>query len=289
MLEFFQSIGEFISNTADNFIWQDFLDIIFVAVIIYYVLKFIRDTRAAQLMKGIAALLILFQIAKALELQATSYLLNSTLEFGILAIIIVFQPELRTLLERIGRTSGKGTNLFIPSERKVSEVEVADLIKNIVDAVSNMSATKTGALIVLERSTKLGEVINTGTKVDAAVVCDVILNIFYPKAPLHDGAMIIRNGRINAAGCFLPLSTKALDSDLGTRHRAGVGVSEISDAVVILVSEETGIISVAMEGNLQRRLSPDALRAFLKKELGTEEKVKKDPLANLWKGRGKQE
>ncbi|MBQ5821082.1 MAG: TIGR00159 family protein, partial [Clostridia bacterium] len=140
MLEFFQSIGEFISNTAANFIWQDFLDIIFVAVIIYYVLKFIRDTRAAQLMKGIVALLILFQIAKALELQATSYLLNSTLEFGLLAIIIVFQPELRTLLERIGRTSGKGTNLFISSERKVSEVEVADLIKNIVDAVSNMSA-----------------------------------------------------------------------------------------------------------------------------------------------------
>lgn len=288
MLQFFQNIGDFIIMTGKNFIWwQDTIDIAIVAIIIYYVLKFIRDTRAAQLMKGIILLILLFQLAKLMNLQATSQILNSTLEFGILAVLIVFQPELRTLLERIGR-SGKGTNLFFfTTEKKQTDAEIEANITNIVDAVSNMAATKTGALIVVERTTKLGEVINTGTKVDAAVSSDLIMNVFYPKAPLHDGAMIIRDGRINAAGCFLPLTTKKVDSDLGTRHRAGIGVSEISDAVVILVSEETGIISVAMEGNLQRRISPDALKGLLFKELGNDEKPKKDPLLTIWKGRGK--
>ena len=289
VLQFFQNIWGFVVNTAENFIWwQDTIDIAIVAIIIYFVLKFIRDTRAAQLMKGIGLIIILFQLAKLLNLHATEFILNSTLEFGILAVIIVFQPELRNLLERIGR-SGNGKNLpFFAVEKKQTDAEISEQISNIIDAVSDMSATKTGALIVVERSTKLGEVINTGTSVDAAIVSDVITNIFFPKAPLHDGAMIIRDGRIKAAGCFLPLTTKKLDSDLGTRHRAGIGVSEISDAVVILVSEETGIISVATEGNLQRRLTPDALRVLLTKELGSEEKKKKDPLSNLWKGRSKQ-
>lgn len=288
MLEFFRSIGDFIVTTVQNFMWQDLLDIAFVAIIIYYVLKFIRDTRAAQLLKGIILLVIFFQVAKFLNLEATSFILNSTLEFGLLAVLIVFQPELRSLLERIGRT-GKGKALpFFATERKQSDTEIDENIDNIVDAVANMSATKTGALMVIERNTKLGEVINTGTKVDSAVICDVILNIFYPKAPLHDGAAILRDGRIVAAGCFLPLTTKKFDSDLGTRHRAGIGVSEISDAVVILVSEETGIISVAQEGNLTRRLTPDALKALLQKELKPEEKKEKTPLQNLWKGRNKQ-
>lgn len=283
MLQFFQSIGDFVVTTVRNFIWQDVVDIAIVAILIYYVLKFIRDTRAAQLMKGIALIIILFHLAQSMELQATSYILNSTLEFGILAVLIVFQPELRTLLERIGR-SGKGKNIpFFSPDKKQTNAEIAANITHVVDAVSNMSATKTGALIVLERTTKLGEVINTGTKIDAAVVSDVIMNIFYPKAPLHDGAMIIRDGRIVAAGCFLPLTTRKIDSELGTRHRAGIGVSEISDAVVILVSEETGIISVALEGNLQRRLTPDALETLLTKEFGTEEK-KKEPFSNFWKG-----
>ncbi len=288
MLQFFQSIGDFIVTTVKNFMWQDGVDIAIVAILIYYVLKFIRDTRAAQLMKGIVLIIILFQLAQGFNLEATSYILNSTLEFGILAVLIVFQPELRTLLERIGR-SGKGKNIpFFSTDKKLTNTELSDNIAHVVDAVSNMSATKTGALIVVERTTKLGEVINTGTKVDAAVVSDVIMNIFYPKAPLHDGAMIIRDGRIIAAGCFLPLTTRKIDNDLGTRHRAGIGVSEISDAVVILVSEETGIISVALEGNLQRRLTPDALEALLTKELGTEEKKKKEPFSNFWKGWSKQ-
>ncbi|MBO5248988.1 MAG: diadenylate cyclase CdaA [Clostridia bacterium] len=287
MLRFFQSIGEFIATTVKNFMWQDVVDIAIVAIIIYYVLKFIRDTRAAQLLKGIILIVILFQLAQGFNLEATSYILNSTLEFGILAVIIVFQPELRTLLERIGRSGNGKTIPFFAADKKQSNAEVSENISSIVDAVSDMSATKTGALIVLERTTKLGEVINTGTKVDAAIVSDVITNIFYPKAPLHDGAVIIRDGRIMAAGCFLPLSTKKLDNDLGTRHRAGIGVSEISDAVVILVSEETGIISVAKEGQLQRRLTPDALRVLLTKELGTDE-VKRMDFSNLWKGRSKE-
>ena len=284
MLQFFQSIGDFIVTTIKNFMWQDVLDIAIVAILIYYVLKFIRDTRAAQLMKGIVLIVILFQLAQGFNLQATSYILNSTLEFGILAVLIVFQPELRTLLERIGR-SGNGKALpFFTTDKKQTNAEISENVAHIVDAVSNMSATKTGALIVIERTTRLGEVINTGTKVDAAVVSDVIMNIFYPKAPLHDGAMIIRDGRIIAAGCFLPLTTRKFDSELGTRHRAGIGVSEISDSVVILVSEETGIISVALEGNLQRRLTPDALEALLIKELGTDEKKKKEQFSNFWKG-----
>ena len=273
VLRFFQSIGEFIATTVKNFMWQDVVDIAIVAIIIYYVLKFIRDTRAAQLLKGIILIVILFQLAQGFNLEATSYILNSTLEFGILAVIIVFQPELRTLLERIGRSGNGKTIPFFAADKKQSNAEVSENISSIVDAVSDMSATKTGALIVLERTTKLGEVINT--------------NIFYPKAPLHDGAVIIRDGRIMAAGCFLPLSTKKLDNDLGTRHRAGIGVSEISDAVVILVSEETGIISVAKEGQLQRRLTPDALRVLLTKELGTDEAKRMD-FSNLWKGRSKE-
>lgn len=288
LLQFFQNIGEFIVTTVKNFMWQDVVDIAIVAVIIYYVLKFIRDTRAAQLMKGIVLIVILFQLAQGFNLEATSYILNSTLEFGILAVLIVFQPELRTLLERIGRSGNGKTLPFFASDKRQSNTELAENITNIVDAVSNMSATKTGALIVVERTTKLGEVINTGTKVDAAVISDVITNIFFPKAPLHDGAMIIRNGRIIAAGCFLPLTTRRIDSELGTRHRAGIGVSEISDAVVILVSEETGIISVAMEGNLQRRLTPDALEVLLTKELGTEEKKRKEPFYHFLKGRSKE-
>lgn len=285
VLQFFKSIGEFIVTTLDNFIWQDIVDIAFVAVIIFYVLKFIRDTRAAQLMKGIFLIILLFQLAKGLELQATSYILNSTLEFGLLAVLIVFQPELRTLLERIGRSRGGKNLVFFAADKNQTDSQVVEDINNIVDSVSKMSATKTGALIVVERTTKLGEVINTGTTIDAAIISDVITNIFFPKAPLHDGAMIIRDGRIKAAGCFLPLTTRKFDSDLGTRHRAGIGVSEISDAVVILVSEETGIISVAMEGNLQRRLTPDALQALLTKELLSESE-KKEPLLGLWKGKG---
>lgn len=288
MFQFFQNIGEFIVTTVKNFMWQDIIDIVFVAVIIFYVLKFIRDTRAAQLMKGILLIVILFQLAKILQLQATSFILNSTLEFGLLAILIVFQPELRNLLERIGRSRGGKNIPFFTVEKNQTDAQIEEDITNIVDAVSNMSATKTGALIVVERTTKLGEVINTGTTIDAAIISDVIANVFFPKAPLHDGAMIIRDGRIKAAGCFLPLTTRKLDSDLGTRHRAGIGVSEISDAVVILVSEETGIISVAIEGNLQRRLSPDALGSLLTKEL-LDNSNKKESLFGFWKGKGSKE
>lgn len=288
MSEFFKTLGDFIVTTVKEFIWwQDILDIAFVAVIIYFVLKFVRDTRAAQLLKGILLLLILFGVANLLNLQATTFLLNSTLEFGILAVLIVFQPELRTLLERMGRTGNGKAIPFFTAERKQNDSEIRDSIQQITDAVANMSATKTGALIVMEKNTKLGEIITTGTKVDATVGCDLILNIFYPKAPLHDGAAIIRDGRIAAAGCLLPLTTKSLNSDLGTRHRAGVGMSEISDATVILVSEETGIISVAREGNLQRRLSPDALKALLEKEFCPEEKKKESFTSRIKGGKEK--
>lgn len=162
------------------------------------------------------------------------------------------------------------------------------MIHSVCDAVANLSATKTGALIVIEHETKLGEIINTGIRLDATPSAELIGNVFYPKAPLHDGAMIIRNNKIYAAGCFLPLSTREVGSDLGTRHRAALGVSEISDAIVVVVSEETGIISIANGGRLNRRLTPDALSSYLTQRLvASEEKKKKDIFSGLWKGRKK--
>ncbi len=288
MSEFFRNIGIFIQTTVSDFMFKDLLDIAFVSIIAYFVLKFIRDTRAAQLLRGIVLVLLLWQVASLFKLQATQYILNSTLEFGILAILIVFQPELRAVLERIGRKGTIGKIPLLPHDESDYETQMVKNITAIQDAVSDMSATKTGALIVIERETKLGEIMDTGTRVDAAIVTEVITNIFYPKAPLHDGAMIIRDNRIAAAGCFLPLTTKQVDNGLGTRHRAGIGVSEISDALVILVSEETGIISLAQDGKLQRRLTPDALTGILKKNLlKHDEEGKKSFLSHLWKGRKK--
>ena len=162
------------------------------------------------------------------------------------------------------------------------------MIQSVCDSVANLSATKTGALIVIEHETKLGEIINTGIRLDATPSAELICNVFYPKAPLHDGAMIIRNNKIYAAGCFLPLSTREVGSDLGTRHRAALGVSEISDAIVVVVSEETGIISIANAGRLNRRLTPDALSSYLAQRLAvSDDKKKKDIFSGLWKGRKK--
>ena len=261
----------------------DILDILIVAYIIYRVMKLLKDTSAERLIKGIIILVGIMLLASMLHLTMISWLLQQALNVGLFAIVVVFQPELRRLLEQIGK--GNFSRLIVPAD---APDEVESMITATVSACADMSRTKTGALIVFERRERLGEIISTGTAVDAAPSAELIKNIFFKNSPLHDGAMVVRAGRICAAGCVLPLSgNQSLSRDLGTRHRAAVGMSESADSVLVVVSEETGSISVAIGGMLKRHLSPDMLRKLLENELLDSEKQEKSRLAairDMWKG-----
>ena len=261
----------------------DILDILIVAYIIYRVMKLLKDTSAERLIKGIIILVGIMLLASMLHLTMISWLLQQALNVGLFAIVVVFQPELRRLLEQIGK--GNFSRLIVPAD---APDEVESMITATVSACADMSRTKTGALIVFERRERLGEIISTGTMVDAAPSAELIKNIFFKNSPLHDGAMIVRAGRVCAAGCVLPLSgNQSLSRDLGTRHRAAVGMSESADSVLVVVSEETGAISVAIGGMLKRHLSPDMLRKLLENELLDSEKQEKSRLAairDMWKG-----
>ena len=261
----------------------DILDILIVAYIIYRVMKLLKDTSAERLIKGIIILVGIMLLASMLHLTMISWLLQQALNVGLFAIVVVFQPELRRLLEQIGK--GNFSRLIVPAD---APDEVESMITATVSACADMSRTKTGALIVFERRERLGEIISTGTAVDAAPSAELIKNIFFKNSPLHDGAMIVRAGRVCAAGCVLPLSgNQSLSRDLGTRHRAAVGMSESADSVLVVVSEETGSISVAIGGMLKRHLSPDMLRKLLENELLDSEKQEKSRLAairDMWKG-----
>ena len=261
----------------------DNLDILIVAYIIYRVMKLLKDTSAERLIKGIIILVGIMLLASMLHLTMISWLLQQALNVGLFAIVVVFQPELRRLLEQIGK--GNFSRLIVPAD---APDEVESMITATVSACADMSRTKTGALIVFERRERLGEIISTGTMVDAAPSAELIKNIFFKNSPLHDGAMIVRAGRVCAAGCVLPLSgNQSLSRDLGTRHRAAVGMSESADSVLVVVSEETGSISVAIGGMLKRHLSPDMLRKLLENELLDSEKQEKSRLAairDMWKG-----
>lgn len=261
----------------------DIIDILIVAYIIYRVMKLLKDTSAERLIKGIIILVGIMLLASMLHLTMISWLLQQALNVGLFAIVVVFQPELRRLLEQIGK--GNFSRLIVPAD---APDEVASMITATVSACADMSRTKTGALIVFERRERLGEIISTGTMVDAAPSAELIKNIFFKNSPLHDGAMIVRAGRVCAAGCVLPLSgNQSLSRDLGTRHRAAVGMSESADSVLVVVSEETGSISVAIGGMLKRHLSPDMLRKLLENELLDSEKQEKSRLAairDMWKG-----
>ena len=261
----------------------DILDILIVAYIIYRVMKLLKDTSAERLIKGIIILVGIMLLASMLHLTMISWLLQQALNVGVFAIVVVFQPELRRLLEQIGK--GNFSRLIVPAD---APDEVESMITATVSACADMSRTKTGALIVFERRERLGEIISTGTMVDAAPSAELIKNIFFKNSPLHDGAMIVRAGRVCAAGCVLPLSgNQSLSRDLGTRHRAAVGMSESADSVLVVVSEETGSISVAIGGMLKRHLSPDMLRKLLENELLDSEKQEKSRLAairDMWKG-----
>ena len=261
----------------------DIIDILIVAYIIYRIMKLLKDTSAERLIKGIIILVGIMLLASMLHLTMISWLLQQALNVGLFAIVVVFQPELRRLLEQIGK--GNFSRLIVPAD---APDEVESMITATVSACADMSRTKTGALIVFERRERLGEIISTGTMVDAAPSAELIKNIFFKNSPLHDGAMIVRAGRVCAAGCVLPLSgNQSLSRDLGTRHRAAVGMSESADSVLVVVSEETGSISVAIGGMLKRHLSPDMLRKLLENELLDSEKQEKSRLAairDMWKG-----
>lgn len=250
-------------------IW-DILDVLIVAVLIYQVIKLIRETRAMQLTKGLVGLLLLYFVAYNLNMKTIKFIMQNVVATGVLALVIVFQPELRRMLEHLAQTKLNRFNIFQSSPEKDDELAGiwSDAIATISHACEHLSRTKTGALIVFERDTKLGEIIKTGTVVDASPSDELIGNLFFVNSPLHDGAMIIRDGRIHASGCFLPLSQNyTISKEMGTRHRAALGMSENSDAVVVIVSEETGTISVAQSGVIERNFTVPQLEKRLRHEI----------------------
>ena len=253
----------------------DFLDIIIVAYLIYRVIWFVRKTNSYNLAKGVVFILIALWLSYIFDLTMINFLLRRTVELGLIALLILFQPELRRLLERMGRGFTSG--------RSVSSPVMEDAIAQTVLACTEMAASRTGALMIFERREKLNSVVSTGTIINSDVSAELVKNLFFNKAPLHDGAVVIRDGRIAAAGCVLPLTQSTnLSKELGMRHRAGIGLSEQSDAVVIIVSEETGAISVAVEGMLKRHLSGASLDKLLHSELIREEE-ESSRTAKLWR------
>lgn len=242
---------------------SDFIDIFIVSVILYYMINLIRETRAMQLVKGIIFLFLAFFISQWLKLNALNYILGGAMQIGAFAIVVIFQPELRNLLERMGRFK---VGSIIDFAGTTTDEEQLRVIESVALAASNMADSRTGALIVMERMTRLGEFISTGTMLDANVSSALLENIFVPNTPLHDGAVVIRNNKVVTAGCILPLTANNnLSRDLGTRHRAAIGLSEVTDAVIIVVSEETGKISIALNGSLTRNLSKESLVKALTK------------------------
>lgn len=244
---------------------SDVVDILIVAFLVYEIMVLVRQTRAAQLAKGILILLLSNWLASVFQLRTVSYVLNSVMQVGFIALIVVFQPELRRALEQVGRTDIFAVRLF---RNEQANADLRQRWQNaavaICDSAEQLSDSRTGALIVLERKTNLGEIIKTGTPMNADINPEVLGTIFYEGTPLHDGAVVVRDGRIQAAGCFLPLSNNLeIGKDMGTRHRAALGMSENSDAVIVVVSEETGIISMAKNGVLIRRLDRQNLFRLL--------------------------
>jgi len=244
---------------------NDIVDILILYFLIYNGIKLIRETRAQQLTKGILVLVACYLLAVVFNLQTIRYLLKLCFQWGFLALIILFQPELRRMLEKVGRAKIAEISFFGSSDTVSVEDKWNTAIDAVCDAAQNLSSTKTGALIIFERKTKLGEQIATGTVLNCTPSVAVFGNIFYPNTPLHDGAVIMRDGMILAAGCFLPRPQKdeLINKQLGSRHRAAIGMSENSDAVVVVVSEETGAISVAENGELTRDYTKESLKKLL--------------------------
>ncbi len=254
MTEFFKVLIDSIKTISIFSI----LDIIVVSYIFYKGYMLITETRAEQLLKGILLIVVLIPIAKIAKLNMLYWILSKTITIGVLSIIIIFQPEIRRALEHLGRSAFNEIHIL-------EDVEAMEkVVTEVTEAVENLSKSKTGALIIIENRTGLGDIIATGTRLDAVVSAALLENIFVVNTPLHDGATIIRNDKIISAGCFLPLTgNDSISKQLGTRHRAGIGISENSDALTIIVSEETGVISLAVNGTLTRNYTKDRLRDIL--------------------------
>jgi len=259
------------------------IDLSIVSYVIYKLIILVKETRAMQLVKGILVLVIAAQLSKLLELRTIAFILDSTFQYIAFALLVLFQPELRRGLEQIGRSKFKD---FFNFDEESSTVQTAANIEDIVKASIEMSKVFTGALIVIERETKIGEIINTGTRLESNISSPILTNIFAPNTPLHDGAVVIRGNKIIAAACFLPLTDNPnLSKELGTRHRAALGITEVSDSIAVVVSEETGKISFALNGGLTRNLTSDTLRKALNKNLL--EKSNPNKKLTLWKVKSK--
>ena len=267
------SFSDFLNNAKEIFRWSspveiitDAVDIIILALLFYFVFSFFKSRKAGTLLVGIFICVVLYTVAVLFNLSGVQFILSAVFQIGALAIIIIFQPEIRDLLETLGSGSLKGIRT-IREQVRTKQAQFKS-IDNICKAVHVMSTEKTGALIVIGRTTQLDDITGSGITINSDVSDYLIRNLFYDKAPLHDGAVVIENNRIKAAACILPLPRHTyVDSELGTRHRAAVGMSEVSDAIIIIVSEETGVISVAKESELKRDFTEDSLRKYLVKEL----------------------
>lgn len=256
----------YVIEIFSNIRLMDVIDIGIVAFVFYKILMLIKETRAEQLIKGLIILLVMLKLSEWAKLYVVHYILMNTMTLGVVALLIVFQPELRRALEYIGRSK------FLSKSMEATDEGFNSMVSNLVNAVISLSREKIGALIVIERETGLNEIIQTGVKIDGVVSSGLLINVFIPNTPLHDGAVIIRRDRLMAAGCFLPLSeNQSINKELGTRHRAAIGIAEQSDAIVIIVSEETGTISVAMNGKLTRHLDGNSLTTVIRNSFLTDQ------------------
>jgi len=258
--EFWAGLNSVIASAGP----ADLLDILVISFLLYHAIRLVRETRAIQLVKGIGAILFLYFAASNLNMITLTTFITNIVQFGVVALAIVFQPELRRALEQVGRSRISRIGRLGGRDGEELTLALQTMIAAVAGSVTDLSRTKTGALMVIERETKLGDVTPSGTLIDADASVALICNIFYPNTPMHDGAMIFREGRVHAAGCFLPLSANdEIGRELGTRHRAALGMSEVSDAIVIVVSEETGAISVCINGKLDRGRSVEELIEIL--------------------------
>lgn len=258
---FFEKLWNIICSFTENPIINT-LDILILTLVLFFAVRFVRGRKAGVLLIGISVLLIITAVAHIFDFTATKHLFSSIFSVGIIALVIIFHPEIREALERVGSGSISGIMSF--GDQKKKQMAYSRIIEDVAVAVTDLSSTKTGALIVISNTITLDDITNTGVKLNADVSSFLLRNLFFNKAPLHDGAVVIDDGKIAAAGCLLPLTRRTdLDSDVGTRHRAAVGMSEISDAIIVVVSEETGTISVAHDCTLTRNFTPDSLRKYL--------------------------
>ena len=271
MAEFFKEFFDGMIKLILSVQWYDIADIIFVAFLLYYCIKLLRQTRAFNLVKGIVLVGVVYLLVSAFDMSASTFIFNNLFRDIVLVIILLFQPEIRSTIESFGRGNFKIMSFFSSRSSGYQNEERRNCASNIAKAATNMSEKKIGALMVIEGRTPLGEILSSGTEVDCVVTAPMLENIFFPKAPLHDGAVVIRNNRVHSAGCILPLSQSLMSLELGTRHRAALGMSELSDALVVVVSEETGTISVAQNGTLERDLKLGELTEIISAYLVTDD------------------